>query len=357
MSEIKDFVEISKYAGERFDLVQAAGGNSSVKLNNKGEMLIKASGFLLSDVSKDNGYSRVLTAPVAAIIRNKEIINSENKRERESITSRYLKEATIDRENRPSIETLLHSLLLKYTLHTHSIVVNMIVVQGRWKEILNTIFNYDKIAFVKYETPGIELAIALDDELKRFDEIPNIIFLQNHGLIITSNNKDKIKALTEYVLDKIEKYLNIDMARYKFTSAISHLFSSIEEDSNISYLSEDMFLNQQLKKNKKLFFKTPFCPDTLVYCGVNPIKIENLSDIKILKAYEIKNHELPKIIVYNDNLFLRAQSIKKAKEIEEVLKFHIMVVEQNKDKDLNFLEMEELNYLSNWEAEKYRQKL
>jgi rhamnose utilization protein RhaD (predicted bifunctional aldolase and dehydrogenase) len=40
MSEIKDFVEISKYAGERLDLVQAAGGNSSVKLDN-GEMFIK----------------------------------------------------------------------------------------------------------------------------------------------------------------------------------------------------------------------------------------------------------------------------------------------------------------------------
>ena len=357
MSEIKNFVEISKYAGERFDLVQAAGGNSSVKLYNSGEMLIKASGFLLSDVTKDNGYSRVLTAPVAAIVRNKEIINTENKRERESITSQFLKEATIDRENRPSIETLLHSLLLKYTLHTHSIVVNMIVAQDNWKDILNTIFNYKKIAFVKYETPGIELAIALDNELKRFDKIPNIIFLQNHGLIVTSNKKDEIKILTEHILEKIEKHLNIDMSKYKFTSAISHLFSSIEDDANISYLSEDMFLNQQLEKNEKLFFNTPFCPDTFVYCGLNPIKIESLSDIKSIKAYRVKNHELPKIIVYNDKLFLRASSIKKAKEMEEVLKFHIMVITQNKDKILNFLEMEELTYLSNWEAEKYRQKL
>ena len=42
MIELKNFVEISKYAGERFDLVQAAGGNTSVKLKNS-EMLIKAS--------------------------------------------------------------------------------------------------------------------------------------------------------------------------------------------------------------------------------------------------------------------------------------------------------------------------
>ena len=60
MIELKNFVEISRYAGERFDLVQAAGGNTSVKLKNS-EMLIKASGFLLSDVAENNGYSKVDT--------------------------------------------------------------------------------------------------------------------------------------------------------------------------------------------------------------------------------------------------------------------------------------------------------
>ena len=358
MSEIKDFVEISKYAGERLDLVQAAGGNSSVKLDN-GEMFIKASGFLLSDVNEDSGYSRVYTLPVAAIIRNKEIVNSVDKRQRESLTSKFLKEATIDKKNRPSIETLLHSMLMKYTLHTHSIVVNMIVVQEDWKEILNTIFKEEVIAFVSYETPGIELAIALEKELKNFNEIPKIIVLQNHGLIVTSDNNNDIKRLTEHVLSKIEKHLKIDMSRYKLTNDISHLFNSIEKSSNISYLCEDGFLNEQLIKNNQLFSNTPFCPDTFVYCSVNSVKIENLSDIKTLNDYKIKNHELPRVIIYDNNLFFRASSIKKAKEMEEVLKFHIMVLAQNdnKNKILNFLEMEELAYLLNWEAEKFRQKL
>ena len=117
MNEIKNFVEISSYAGERYDLVQGAGGNSSVKLDN-GEMLIKASGFLLSDVNKNVGYSRVFTKQVVDIVKNREIINTNNKRQRESLTTQLLKESTIDKGNRPSIETLLHSLLLKYTLHT-----------------------------------------------------------------------------------------------------------------------------------------------------------------------------------------------------------------------------------------------
>ena len=356
MNEVKDLVEISKYAGERFDLVQAGGGNSSVKFDND-EMIIKASGFLLSDVNENSGYSRVKTSQIANIVKNNQILNSEDKRERESITSNLVKCATIDKQNRPSIETLLHSFLYKYTLHTHPIVVNMIVIQKNWKEILKAIFKEEFIAFIDYKTPGIELALELDKTLQEFRKIPNIIFLQNHGLIITSEKKDEIKIIKEEVLSKIEKYLKLDMDKYKRSNDISRLFKNVEDNENISYLSEDMYINKQLVENQELFYLTPFCPDSLVYCGISCAKIENLFDMTSLINYKNKYFELPKVILYQNNLFFRASCIKKAKEMEEVFKFHIMVLEQNIKNEKNFLELDELAYLSNWEAEKYRQKL
>ncbi len=356
MSEIKDFVDISKYAGERFDLVQAGGGNSSVKLEN-GEMIIKASGFLLSDMDENSDYSKVDTKKIASIVKNESIVNEQDKRKRESLTSTLVKEATLDTKNRPSIETLLHSFLHKYTLHTHPVVVNMITIQKNYKEILENIFKDEPMAFVPYQTPGIELALALDAELGRFEEIPNIIFLQNHGLIITSPHKHDIARLTEYVLEKIENYLKIDMSRYKLTNKITYLLNSVQKSNNISFLSEDIYLNEQLKKNRELFFQTPFCPDSLVFCGISSVTIEDLFDITSLKNYKEKYFEFPKVIIFQDNLFFRAPNIKKAKEIEEVFKFHIMVLKQNIKNDKNFLEVEELAYLSNWEAEKFRQKL
>lgn len=356
MSEIKDLVEISKYAGERFDLVQAGGGNSSVKYDND-EMIIKGSGFLLSDLNENNGYSKVMTSKIASIVKNKTIVSSENKRERESSTSKLVKDATLDKENRPSIETLLHSFLYKYTLHTHPIVVNMIVIQKDYKNILKTVFQDETIAIVEYKTPGIELALALDKELSNFETIPNIIFLQNHGLIVTSIHKNEIKQITEDVLIKIEKYLKIDMDRYKMTNSITYLLNNVEKSSNISYLSEDSYLNKQVDINKELFFNTPFCPDSLVYCGINCCEIDDLFDIGNLQKYKEKYFELPKVISYKNKLFFIAQNIKKAKEMEEVFKFHIMVLEQNIKSDNNFLEIEELAYLSNWEAEKYRKAI
>jgi len=353
MNEVNTLVKMSKYAGERFDLVQAGGGNSSVKYDN-GEMIIKASGFLLSDVTENSGYSKVYTKQIANIVKNSNVINEKDKRIRESITSKLVKNATIDKINRPSIETLLHSFLYKYTLHTHPVVVNILVIRKDWKNILKSIFMGENIAFVDYKTPGIELALELDSELSNFDSIPSIIFLQNHGLIITSQDKKDIELKTEYVIEKIEKYLKIDMDRYKTTNKITYLLNSIQKHNNISYLSEDIYLNEQLESNKKLFTLTPFCPDSLVYCGISCVIIDNLLDIETIEKYKNKYFELPKVIIFKNKLYFIATNVKKVKEMEEVFKFHIMVLVQS-NKNINYLELDELAYLSNWEAEQFRQ--
>ena len=356
MKEIENFITISKYAGERFDLIQAGGGNSSVKLNND-IMIIKASGFLLSDMNKENGYSKVNTKKIVNILSNETITKQKDKRKRESLTASMVHEFTIDNDIRPSIETLLHSLLLKYTLHTHPVVVNMITIQTKWKELLLSIFKDDQIALVDYYTPGIDLALELRNVLKQFDTVPNIIFLQNHGLIITSKNSKDISKLTNYVLRKIETFLNIDMSRYKLTNKLTSLFNNVHKTNNISYLSEDYYLKKQLNINKNLFFKTPFCPDGLVFCGVRCVSINNKNDGSSIESYKKKYFSLPKVVIYENNLFFIASNIKKAKEMEEVMKFHVMVLERTINDEKNFLELKELNYLNNWEAEKFRQNL
>ncbi|WP_321311693.1 class II aldolase/adducin family protein [Halarcobacter sp.] len=354
MNEVEALVRISKFAGERFDLVQAGGGNSSVKLDDD-RMLIKASGFSLSEVEQDSGYSKVSTSMIAKIVENNEVLDANDKRTRESITANLVKEGTIDKENRPSIETLLHSLVYKYTLHTHPVVVNMVLNKPNYKEILSSLFDSD-IVLVEYKTPGIELALELYEEINKFEVLPKLIFLQNHGLIVTSNELEDIENLTNEVVDKISKYLQMDMTKYKKTNKISKLLKQLDENENITYLSNDLELNSLLKTDKSLFFKKPFCPDSLVYCGISGIEIKSFDDIESINEYQKNYYELPKVIIHDNDIFLSAKNIKKAKDMEDVLKFHILVLAQD-IKDVNYLELDELAYLSNWEAEKYRQKL
>src|SRR5204862_133300 len=52
---INNLTNLSTYCGQRFDLVQAGGGNVSVKTNNV--LLIKSSGIHLGNVNKISGYS------------------------------------------------------------------------------------------------------------------------------------------------------------------------------------------------------------------------------------------------------------------------------------------------------------
>ena len=354
MNEIKKLVKISQYAGQRYDLVQASAGNSSVKLNN-GEMLIKKSGSLLSEINGKSDCAIIRTNQVANILSDKKILLSQNKRERESIASNFVKRATIKNNNRPSIETLLHSILLKYTLHTHPLVVIILSIRKDWKKILKEIFNTDEISTIDYFTPGIDLAISLKEDLDQFDSIPNIIFLQNHGLIITSDNYIDIIHITEYVIEKIEKFLSIDMNRYKLTNKVTLLFEKVSKSFLLSYLSEDLFLTEVLKSKSELFDCGPCSPDTLVFCGYYPVRLKNEKDYLSIFEYKKKFNDLPKIIIIKNSILFVASTIKKAKEIEEVFKQHIISLFFNHD-NINTLNKYELDYLANWESEKFRQK-
>jgi rhamnose utilization protein RhaD (predicted bifunctional aldolase and dehydrogenase) len=357
MSELDLFVKLSKFAGERFDLTQAGGGNSSVKLSD-GNMLIKASGYLLSEVSLEKGYTKVDNKKLLDIFDNPELLKLKDKKQRESFSKNLVDKTILSSSARPSIETLLHALLQKYVLHTHPVSVNAITCRSDWKEILKQMFPAS--AFVHYQTPGLELSFELKKELelykKEFSVLPKVIFLQNHGIIVGSDDGEEIFDIYEEVVVKISAFLNLDLSRYKLPNQISSLINTISREPQIAYLSEDRTLYFLLEKNRKIFFTAPFCPDTFVFCGYEALELEDWNDSKSIVDYQKKYSDIPKVILFKDNIFFIAPHLKKAREMEDVFKFHLLVAEALKG-NIEFLSEEELRYLGNWEAEKYRQKL
>lgn len=356
MKELKEFVRLSKYAGERLDLIQAGGGNSSVKLNTD-IMLIKASGFMLSEVELDQGYLKVKYQKVTEILENKRLLSLKDKERRNRLAVWFLGKTTAEKFNKPSIETFLHALLYKYTLHTHPLVVNAIISQKNWREILHNLFGGDIVA-IDYRTPGVELALELKVALKEYQEKyehrPKTIFIQNHGLIISSDNPGEIIRLTEEILRKLEGYLRINLKKYKMTNRISALVNSLKNTYDIAYLSTDIELNRLIKSKRDIFFKPPFCPDILVYCGISALEAKNLKDSGPFVRYYKKYGQTPKVVIYNNYVFFIARNLNKAKGIADVFKFGILALGLAKKK-INFLSKDELLYLSNWQAEKYRQ--
>jgi len=310
---LNKFVEICKYCGMRFDLVQAGGGNISFK--NRNLLFIKESGIGLSDVSTKNGY---------VIIKDGDMLS-------------------ISKGKRASIETHMHKYMYKYVIHLHPIQVNMIGICENGKEVLNKLFPNSLV--IDYVRPGEDLGKMIAGLWNR----ENIIFLLNHGIIITTDNFDEIIMLIENVIMICEKYLDVEkrFMKYKNVSLISELF----QDSFV-YLCDDEYVNG---KRYLLNNDMNTNPDKVVYCGVSVCYLQRL-DMKYIKDYVMRYGEDPKIVLYDDNIYIVSINMKKCKEIVDVLKANMMLLDGNLN-DIMYLNYNEINFINNWDAERYRKRI
>lgn len=347
-------VDISSFAGNRFDLVQAGGGNSSVKLDDT-RMLIKASGISLSEVTLDEGYVAVDFTKIRQFLSSDQF-SQLDKKQREALANQLMADSKLSTTGKPSIETFLHALLGPYTLHTHPISVNVLTAKENWRSELLGI--WPDAVCVPYHTPGIDLALAMAAEVQHYEQEnnrqPEVIFLQNHGLIVSSSEQDQVAALTDAVCIAIEKSLAMDLSRYRQVSQIQKIMTQLQHQ-NVSILcNDDAIIQSALSHEDHTIHVWPFCPDTLIYCGVKPAFMSSITNVDAIIEYQAQFQEYPKVIVINNTVYFCANSLKKAKEAQDLFKFHL-IVRQHSDPDIQRITMDEVAYLSNWDAEKYRQ--
>ncbi|MFP3154161.1 class II aldolase/adducin family protein [Lachnospiraceae bacterium ZAX-1] len=347
MDSMEGFIAISNYAGMREDLVQAGGGNSSAKCDD-GTMYIKASGYKLSDVNFEQGYSVVNCKKIEDYFIDRFEKNIVTCSEKE-----LLAEALVS-GSRSSIETFLHAFGKRFTLHTHPTVVNIIACRENWDIILRKLF--PTALLVEYTTPGIELAKKTYEEIKRknnqFNSIQDVelIFLQNHGLIVSEETSIEVIEKTESVLRTIEKYLKLDFKAYHDSTTIYHYLKSFEMQTGIVHYSNDVQIQKAAASG---MWRYDFCPDCTVYCGKRPLVISN-DDIKQELSKYLQSDGIPVVIWYKNSCFICGENSSKVKEIESVLSFSAQVFLADSANEIQYLTDEEQSFLINWDAEKYR---
>lgn len=365
---MQGFIRISKYAGMRNDLAQAGGGNTSVKLDDQ-IMLVKSSGFQLADVNEESGYSKV---------DYRQIVNyfDENVKEdgqspstqragtmntfTEEIGKKLLQETQIA-GGRASIETFLHAVTGKYTLHSHPLLVNILTARKDSEEILRKLF--PEAVFVPYRKPGAALAEAY---YRRYCEQQaqgadgSIIFLANHGLVVSGNSADQVIDRTEEVLHKIAVYLQVSYEAYPNATKLWNAFAKIPELSDkIVYLSENRFLCQETAEKNVLNedkWNHAFCPDCVVYGSKKPLFLPDDFTEKDITSF-IEKNQAPAIVCFKGYFYIVAESVKKAQEIENVMSFAAQVQMANLSHEMHYLSEGQQDALLNWDAEKYRRKL
>lgn len=341
----------------REDLVQAGGGNSSVKLSPS-HMLIKASGFQLAELNENIGWCETNPQIIVDFFSSdKNEITKES--EKQLLTDSVLSGAANDdggsKQLRPSIEIFLHSVTQKYTLHTHPMVVNILTATDKGWQTLKELF--PKALFVDYATPGIKLAAEYFKTFKAFGKMPDVLFLKNHGLVVSRETADFVKNTTEEVLVKIEKHLRLDMSCYHNSTKIydvTRIVPMLKE--KIVYLSQHNDILKALDEFGKGLWNYQFCPDCLVYCGKQALVLPDNFSADNFNNH-ISCHGLPVIVSYKGNVYILADNVKKAKEIESVFAFSAQVALANKDTQINLLSDNEQNFLLNWDAEKYRRSM
>lgn len=207
--EGSDFLKLCAYLSSRPDLVQGSGGNISIKLG-KARMLIKASGVAFFEITGGRGVAMVDYGKVADFFR----IPAEG-RPLEALEAGYdsaVSASIIGKSGtRPSLETGFHAFLGRVVCHTHPVMVNAIACLSGWEGIIRELIpKSENCLFVGYFNPGYslarEVALRVGQHERENGSKPEIIFLKNHGLIVSAGSVGKAMSETDRVASLFEAY-------------------------------------------------------------------------------------------------------------------------------------------------------
>jgi len=303
IKDINEYIELCKIFGGCYDLVQTNGGNISIK--NKNQILIKRSGFKMIETELHKGY----------------VICDINKID---FTSENIQSSIIAGGGTPSIETFFHLLPKKYIVHLHPIKLLHLLSLEIWKEKITELFGQSLC--IEYKKPGLELSKKI---LESYNN-ESIIFLQNHGIIVCSDNKDDIYNIMNNVTNIY------DYNRFPSTNILfmKDLYSRIKDKVILS--SFIPFL-----KNDRYFYK--LSPDLLLYLGESPITFES--------SYSLDIDLNKKIIIYKDILYLIADTFDKVKNLEEMVRTYYLVLESGSSDKYHEISNDEKKSLETWDKE------
>ena len=171
-------------------------GNVSADLGD-GTFYVKASGNQLATIDA-GGFTRVEAAPILRALERPGNTDEE--------VDAILNACRVDKKaGMPSVETFLHAICLKeggakWVGHAHPVSVLKILCSQLGAEPFRRHIFPDEIvvcgrhlAVVPYVDPGIRLAVALRDSLRRFMAThhtpPKVILMVNHGPVILGQSE------------------------------------------------------------------------------------------------------------------------------------------------------------------------
>lgn len=209
---LEPLLELSHALGrEDRQLAILGEGNTSMRCDD-GTFLVKASGGNLATLTAA-GVTACRSADVLALLGKRSLADT-------TIDDALLAARVDPAAKKPSVEAMFHAWLLtlpgvNFVGHTHPVSVNRLLCTRHARTFATRRLFPDEIVccgaasvLVPYVDPGLKLAQAIRREtvafMKRRNETPRVILLENHGLIALGATPPAVLAAT-LMADKAAK--------------------------------------------------------------------------------------------------------------------------------------------------------
>ena len=331
-NELEKLIEVSARIGHNLDLVQAGGGNTSIK---DGETLwVKASGKWLIHAAEEDMF---LPVPMADIARQ---LAAEDEKFPE-----YRTPAGV--ALRPSVETAVHAVMpQRVVIHVHSVRTIAFAAREKGQAAIDPALKALNWSWIPYTHPGIPLAIRIRQEREK---CPDVLILENHGLVVAGENC----ATAEELLHTVERRLDSSTRQTPPPSLPQLRQLTLGGEWEVAEDSETHALAMVAKSYEIAAGGTLF-PDQCVYLGPGATVVhtgESL-DAAAQRYRETYAFDPVFLIVPSAGVVTKRNMQRAARELLLCVK---RVVERiPEEAQAKYLPTSQVARLMNWDAEKYR---
>ena len=366
---VQELIDVTRRYGGNPDYVLAGGGNTSLK--EDGVMYVKASGSSMGDI-EEKGFVKMDQKALDALWTAD---YPDNEDEREELVLEDLMKARLEGESaRPSVETLLHSFIpFTYVVHTHPALVNGLTCSVGGQEWAEKALG-NKALWIPVVNPGYILAKyvkdRVDEHMAKGLDFPDYIILQNHGVFTGGNTIAEVDQRYQLLMGKLEEAIRItpDMAEESLSGRDADVLkAAVREvygaEAGFEFISIKECSSWLASREAAAPVFSALTPDHIVYMGHEPLWIPSSGDqASALKAgvasYEAEHGKKPKTLLVQNRGIVSCGDSEKVAHLSGLLfrdAVKVSVFAGNFG-GVQFMPQDKIDFINNWEVEKYRAK-
>jgi rhamnose utilization protein RhaD (predicted bifunctional aldolase and dehydrogenase) len=331
--------------------------------------MIKASGTALGTASEESFVA--IDRKKLGAVWTKEYSAEVDAREKEALQD--LMDARLEGETlRPSVETGMHDVFPeRLVVHTHSTLVNGITCSRRGEKAARELFGEECI-WIPSINPGYVLSKRIEEEIRGYRErlgrMPELLFLQNHGVTVAGETTDDIHLLHRKLIEAILGQLrrepdlggaDVDLDRAeKVKVALQESFQTLTGSAATVYFDVSRELLSQAQSSEAMApLLSPFTPDHIVYAGHAPLYVEESGEAVDLFQCSAEEHGVPPkcVIVKGLGLFTVGPNPKVAESARMLFRDAMKVATYAESfGGAKHMAKDEIDFIRGWEVERFR---